>query len=541
MTQIRHSPFHFCRKDSSPRRSLRRPCGRAPGPLVWLALLALFTAALTAAFPALGAVSRPLHTEQERARAQVTPIPPQTAQQGESFSGRRAFRGMVRRDMAEQAARVAASIAAYEQAARILAKEPDLRFLTLPPEQGARSVQVPDADGAAPDQNADGPGRVNPAEGRARSTLPQLSSGAGYGSLPVARPGEVPGGLPGPLSLDGMALMLFRTEDAAIGVEGFPPDVQAVVYLRLIPPDNLRASLRQVLLRPDLLELHGQVMAGQRFLLMRYDSIASELLPLAPGRTAGGKETLAHLQGVINEMLAMDIYARFLASYDDRWQHPQESLTRLRKANSLAPMNPLVLTALAEVQLQLDRPVQAMDHIGQAIAIAPDIARAHDVKGAVLLRQRLPALAAKAFGEAITLSPRNPAYHLHRGAAHLVLEEEELMCADFAAACALGECEEMQWAREQGRCSGLLRQGGPGQKAAPPGEDARVPGAGQGQGQDPDKTAPGHIQPEDKKPEAPLEQAPEPPDDDDDDDRSLDNQALMLPPANSSPGYGAKT
>lgn len=315
------------------------------------------------------------------------------AQATEDFVARRDFRGFVHRDMAERAARTAAELAAMDQALRLLAKEPDLQF-----------ANAADAEGVS---------------------------------------------IPPPL--DGLARMLFATPVTASGMQGFPPNVHAVVQVRLVLPENLRQQLHDALPRQDMLELYGQVLAAQRSLVARYDVLADFLLALHP-MDGGGKEQEHVLRSIVNEMAALDIYISTLPLYEQNWDAPQKAQAELQKAHSLAPNNPLILTSLAEVLLQLDRAPAAMEHVGEALRLSPEFARAHDVKGAILLRQRLPALATESFGRAVALSPRNAAYRVHRASAYLVLEDETGMCADFQSACALGDCEGLQWAKSSGKC-----------------------------------------------------------------------------------------
>ncbi|MDL2290993.1 hypothetical protein LJC09_02695 [Desulfovibrio sp. OttesenSCG-928-F20] len=309
------------------------------------------------------------------------------------FEERREFQGYVRRGMAEVAARLAAQSAAYGQAELLLARDEDLRFA--------------DRSGS--------------------------------------------GGLAAPLPLDGLAHMIFSTQVAALGVEGFPPRLQAVVQVRLTPPDNQRAALLEALGQPGKLELYAQILQEQRRLLVRYDQLAEDLLPRRPNEH-GGQEEGHHIQGVVNEMLALDILLSLLPGYDDRWKQPERATIDLARAGTLASSNPLVLTALAEAELQMDRPVRALEFASRALERSPAFARAHDLKGTILLRQHLPVLAEESFTRAIELVPKNPVYFTHRAAARLVLEHLPDMCADFQSACGLGDCEGLQWGRHSGVC-----------------------------------------------------------------------------------------
>ncbi|MDR2488549.1 MAG: hypothetical protein LBD42_03535 [Desulfovibrio sp.] len=322
------------------------------------------------------------------------PTESRAAQEGEEFIERRGFSGLVQRHMAERAARTAAELAAMDHAIRLLAKEPDIQF--------------------ANDDKA--------------------------ATVPVS-----------PL-LDGLARMLFATPLTASGMQGFPPDIHAVVHVKLVAPEYFRKKLHTAMLSQDIVELYGQILAVQRSLLARYDAVADILLPLRP-LDKGGREEAHVLQSIMNEMAALDIFISILPMYEQHWKFPLKAQAELQKAHSLAPKNPLILVSLAEVLLQLDRAPAAMERVGEALRINSQFARAHDVKGAILLRQRLPALAAESFGRAIALSPHNPAYLVHRASAHLVLENEADMCADFQRACAFNDCEGLQWAKNTGKCS----------------------------------------------------------------------------------------
>ncbi len=326
-------------------------------------------------------------------------------QSPEEFFAVREFRGLVRRDMAERMARTAAELAAIDHATRLLSQEQDLRFL---------NSQVPQ-----------------------EALAPRLEPPA---SFPA---GEIP--------LDALARMLFSTPVEELGVQGFPPDMRAFARIRLLPPEKMREALRNALQTPNALELHERILARQRSLLASYDQLAASLLPLKPS-LQGGLEEQYRLQNICNQITALDIYRNLLPEYAQSRISAQTMHKELAKAEGLAPKEPLILTAMADVLLRLDRPAPALARVGEALKSAPDFAAAHDVKGIALLRQHLPVLAAESFSRAVALAPKNKAYRIHRASAYLMLNDEENMCADFKKACALGDCEGLQWARSAEQC-----------------------------------------------------------------------------------------
>ena len=338
----------------------------------------------------------------------------------ETFTEARYFQGLVRRDMAERVAQAAAEQLAFKNAIRLLAKHPDLGF--------------------APDAGA-------PQEG-----------------LAAAPP------------LEGLAAKLYSTEVIVLGMQGFPPNMQAFVEVRLVPPKDLRTALHAALLQPSSLELYTLLLSRRAQIIAEYDTLAAKVLPLNP-HNGGGKEDFYALQGLVHNLDALNILQEALKLHELNWTEPEKAYELIRKAQSMAQTDPLLRTALAEVLLQLDRPSEAMEQASLAASASPGFARAHDIKGAIFLRQLLPALAAESFGQAVTLDPGNAAYYVHRASAYLIQEETQAMCADFQSACALGDCEGYQWARRSGKCLPPTGQAGTTEQAG-----AAVPDDAGGEG-----------------------------------------------------------
>ena len=318
-------------------------------------------------------------------------IPAQSAWAQDTFTETRYFQGVVRRDMAERVALAAAEQQALKSAVRELAKQPDLQFVH---------------------------------EGNAASVPP----------------------------LEGLAAKLYGTEILVLGIQGFPPNVQTFVELRLNRPDNLRNDLRIALQQEGALELYALIFAREARLIALYDELAREVLPLPP-HAGGGQEIFYTLQGIVRNLDALALLKEALKAYGKSWSNPEEAHVLLSKANNMAQSDPLIRVALAEVLLQLNRPAEAMEHASLAASAEPELARAHDAKGMVFLRQFLPSLAAESFSTAILLAPKNAVYYAHRASAYLIQEETEKMCADFQSACSLGTCEGLQWGQRSGKCS----------------------------------------------------------------------------------------
>jgi tetratricopeptide (TPR) repeat protein len=305
----------------------------------------------------------------------------------ELFFQARPFQGLVRRDTAERLALAAARQMAMQAAMRLLVQGSDLRFAP----EGA------------------------------------------------------------PLPLEGLADRLYSTGIVSLGVQGFPPHMQATAKVRLIPPKRPREALIEALREPENLDLHALIPARRADLIASCDLLIERILPLNP-HTGGGREDLLLLQSLVRNLDALHLYAETLRRHGSGWQRPEEALAALRGARDMAPNEPLILLALAEVLLRLDQPAAAMEQAARAANLAPNMPQAHDLTGTILLRQGLPALAADAFSRAVALAPGKAGYLMHRASARLILEQTEGVCADFRAACILGDCEGYQWARQTEKC-----------------------------------------------------------------------------------------
>ncbi len=310
----------------------------------------------------------------------------------EEYIGSRRFQVLVRQDLADEAARVFVETYALEQGMRNLAKNSHLQF-AIEPHQALSERE-----------------------------------------------------------LAGFAKILYDLQIVEKGVETYPPEVHTFVHVSMELRENWRQLLAQYLQNRELVKLYGRIFEMQKALLADYDALADEIIALPEG-APGGRLKSDALQNIVNRMRATEDFEALLTAYDVKWHDPKLASEHLQKLLKIDGQNALLLTALAEALLQLDRPADAQLVASEAVSLAPDYPKAHDIYGIILLRQQLPALASKSFSESIALSPSEPRYRLHRAAAFLVQEEILAMCQDLRIACVYGECEQYAWARRQGKCS----------------------------------------------------------------------------------------
>ena len=145
------------------------------------------------------------------------------------------------------------------------------------------------------------------------------------------------------------------------------------------------------------------------------------------------------------------------------WLTGAEALNTLERAAREAPRSPTVRLLLAEAQLQRNLPQQSIESCTEALRLAPGSnlisGRARYIRALAHWRLQQLALAEDDLNAALhTRTPSAPqgaeqARRLRaRGAVRMLRRNYPGMCADFSAACALGDCEGLAVARAQKYC-----------------------------------------------------------------------------------------
>ncbi len=141
-----------------------------------------------------------------------------------------------------------------------------------------------------------------------------------------------------------------------------------------------------------------------------------------------------------------------LEHFDEIWHTPHETMELMQQASQWAPHLPLVWTCLGEAQLLMDSPKAALHSLDTALKLEPMRGRALYIRALTYLRLQQPSLAKIDIDAALTVNAENAHWLEARGATHKLLEEYDLMCQDFTKACALGQCQGLQNARNRQWC-----------------------------------------------------------------------------------------
>ena len=143
------------------------------------------------------------------------------------------------------------------------------------------------------------------------------------------------------------------------------------------------------------------------------------------------------------------------------WLTEPDKLAALDLACRLSPGSAVAHLLLAEARVQRNLPQQAIAAATEALRLWPELGRARYVRALAHWRLQQMALAEDDFTVSLSqqqvMAPQGPelARRLRaRGAVRLVQQKTDGACDDFSRACALGDCDGLSHAREQGLCLG---------------------------------------------------------------------------------------
>lgn len=298
----------------------------------------------------------------------------------------------------------------------------------------------------------------------ARATAWLTAVGKAAGSLPQRR--EIRMGAVSPGERLTLAAQLYITAASPPGAEKADP-LHAVVTLqpRPQPEQQILVALRNA----GLLELRRRLMEETRATLTRMNRCWPGGSPDAPSGPESPKAELPACAGAdwtsadwtrMGERLdGLWLAQAALELSPGGWLAAPASLPVLEKAARLAPDSPIVRLLLAEAQLQSGLPQQCVKSCNEALRLDPSLGRARYIRGLAHWRLQQLALAEDDLSSALAARSLPPPQGIERarllrarGAVRLLRRNYDGMCEDFAASCALGDCEGLAVARAQNYC-----------------------------------------------------------------------------------------
>lgn len=240
------------------------------------------------------------------------------------------------------------------------------------------------------------------------------------------------------------------------------PDL--VVAVRLVPTPDAATAMASAVREADLL-------AVQRALIKDLEQALVAVRRRWPSSLAEARQRAVELEAAALRLDALWQALGAVRAAPGGWSCAPEALPALERAAAGARENAAVWLLLAEAQIQRDLPQAAVASSGEALRLLALDTAAHPAAARLAGRARYvralghwrlgqPALA-EADLDASLRAPRSEsapqgeelARRLRaRGAVRMLRHNEEGMCADFLAACGLGDCEGLAVARRRGHC-----------------------------------------------------------------------------------------
>jgi tetratricopeptide (TPR) repeat protein len=150
----------------------------------------------------------------------------------------------------------------------------------------------------------------------------------------------------------------------------------------------------------------------------------------------------------LHSMTALQaLYAHAAARAPLPWQEPDLALIF-----TLPVHPPTILTQAGQFFMAAQRYPEAQERLTRALGQEPDFPPALLARGQLYFLRRDYAAALTDLDRAIKAAPTDPSGYRWRAQTHAALGRMEAMCIDLDQACALGVCEDQEWARGKGFC-----------------------------------------------------------------------------------------
>lgn len=137
---------------------------------------------------------------------------------------------------------------------------------------------------------------------------------------------------------------------------------------------------------------------------------------------------------------------------EGKYADPQKAAGLLVKALQADPRMAEAYNNRGNAYREMKKYGEALQDYNQAIRIDPQFVIAYNNRGNVYYDQQNYQMAVRDYNKAISLDSAYHRAYLNRGLAYHQLKRDDLACQDFTRACQLGDCEGIEWARQQGIC-----------------------------------------------------------------------------------------
>ena len=135
-----------------------------------------------------------------------------------------------------------------------------------------------------------------------------------------------------------------------------------------------------------------------------------------------------------------------------QYTKPNEAIKYLDKAIAENPQFAEAYNNRGNAYRDLNKLQEAFSDYNQAIRIKPDYVEAYNNRGNIYYDLKKYQLAIKDYQKSISLRPNYRLAYLNRGLAYHKLKQNNLACVDLKKACQLGDCEGLNWAKQNKIC-----------------------------------------------------------------------------------------
>ena len=137
---------------------------------------------------------------------------------------------------------------------------------------------------------------------------------------------------------------------------------------------------------------------------------------------------------------------------DGKFTNPQRAVNYLGKAIQKNPDFPQAYNNRANAYRDLKQYSNAIKDYNTAIRLNPEFGKAYNNRGNVHFEQKNYPQAVRDYTKSISLNPAYDLAYLNRGLAYQQMNRPHQACPDFKRACELGDCDGMDWAKQNNFC-----------------------------------------------------------------------------------------
>ena len=137
---------------------------------------------------------------------------------------------------------------------------------------------------------------------------------------------------------------------------------------------------------------------------------------------------------------------------DGKFTNPKKAADYLGKAIQKNPDFPQAYNNRANAYRELKYYDRAINDYNAAIRLNPDFDKAYSNRGNVYFDQKNYPQAVRDYTKSISLNPAYKLAYLNRGLAYQKMNQPHQACPDFKRACELGDCDGINWAKQNNFC-----------------------------------------------------------------------------------------